>query len=57
MAQKKATEMFHRIHTRKIDRAVAKRRMKSAGLHQICKHSKGDKHGSYFALHWDEFRD
>lgn len=55
MAQKK-TEMFMRIHSRKIDRAVAKTNMKNAGMHQICKKVGNDKHSSYFSRHWDEFR-
>lgn len=34
-----------RIHTREMDRAIAKINMKKKGLHQICK-------GDYFARNW-----
>ena len=56
MAKSKTVEVYERIHTRKIDREVARRRMKAKGLTQFCKHARGDKHGSYFAEHWDEYR-
>lgn len=56
MAKAKTTEVYERIHTRKIDREVARRRMKAKGLRQFCKHAKGDRHGSYFSMHWDEYR-
>ena len=57
MAQQKTKTLYHRIHTRKLDRGVAKVKMKKAGMTQICKKGRGNKHDSYFALHWDEFID
>ena len=56
LAQKQQKVVYERIHTRKIDREVARRAMKRKGLRQFCKHYKGDKHSSYFAFHWDEYR-
>lgn len=42
-----------RIHSRKIDRSVAKNNMKKSGRRQFCKHEKGLR--STFALRWREF--
>lgn len=41
------------IHSRKIDRRVAKNNMRKAGYRQFCKQEKGLK--STFALRWREF--
>ena len=57
----KTTRTPVRVHTRKIDRAVARRQMERIGMKRICKHSH---HGvawerfydnSYFANHWREY--
>ena len=51
MGRKKRTvQVIPRIHTRKLDRSVAKARMKQEGTTQICKHKKGQ--SSYFAENW-----
>lgn len=42
-----------RIHTRKIDRGVARVNMKKSGHVQVCKHSKG--HKSWFSGFWRNF--
>ena len=59
-----------RIHTRKIDRSVAKNKMKSVGMCGICKQDYSTRspratkknrpieenhHRSYFSNHWREF--
>lgn len=50
-----------RVHTREIDRGVARRQMKLIGMRRVAKH---DHHGrgwqlvydrSYFANHWREY--
>ncbi len=46
-----------RIHTRKIDRKVAKNNMLKVGYTRICHRKKkdgGKKGDSYFSLHWRE---
>ena len=65
MAEQK--RVMTRIHDRKLDRQIAKNRMKEEGLKNVCKHSysqgmslngkKGDiiRHDSYFAEHWREY--
>lgn len=42
-----------RIHTRKIDRGVARVNMKKSGHVKVCKHSKGQK--SWFSCVWKDF--
>lgn len=56
-----------RVHTRELDRKIARKSMKKHGLHRVAKH--GYNHGlalsgkpgettrtdSYFANHWREF--
>ena len=56
-----------RVHTRKLDRQIAKNRMKAAGVKDACKHSytqgmtlggkRGEtfRHDSFFAEHWREY--
>ena len=59
---KKLTSVPTRVHTRKIDRAVAKNNMLKAGMNQIFKHDYS-RYGngetfvipSYFAKHWREY--
>lgn len=64
---KKLLAVPTRVHDRKIDRAVAKARMKKEGIQHPCKHDHvqgltvSGKHGeisivdSYFAKHWREY--
>ena len=42
-----------RIHSRELDRAVARKRMKDLGVHQPCKKVAGT---SFFAEHWREYK-
>lgn len=61
MEEKKYKRVSTRVHTREIDRGVARRQMKLIGMRRVAKHSY---HGvawerfydnSYFANHWREF--
>ena len=51
---KKVIRIPTRVHTRKLDRNVARERMKRAGLRQINKHKDdfGRQYPSYFAENW-----
>ena len=53
MAKKKKVTFIPRIHDRKIDREIARRRMKAKGMTRICSHGKGQ--SSYFSEHWREY--
>lgn len=59
-----------KVHTRKIDRSVAKNKMKMSGMCGVCKNDNGTRspratkknrlvkegeHRSYFSNHWKEF--
>lgn len=52
--------VFERVHTRKLDRAVAHARMKKADLKHVNKHDyygpmwERTRVGSYFSTHWRE---
>lgn len=41
-----------RVHSRKIDRLVAKNNMKKAGIYRF---THGGRHDSFFANHWHEY--
>lgn len=42
-----------RVHTRKLDRGIARRRMQKKGLVHVAKHERGQK--SWFSAHWREY--
>ncbi len=42
-----------RVHTRKLDRGIARLQMKNVGMRQVAKHGNGT--SSYFADHWREY--
>lgn len=44
-----------RVHTRKIDRFIARRQMENVGMRRVCSHGRHGKHSSYFASHWREY--
>ena len=50
--EKRAHEV---IHTRKIDRRIAKNNMKNDGMVQFCNHDYVRGIRSYFAEHWKEY--
>ena len=52
---RKETRVRETIHTRKIDRRIAKNNMKNAGMVQICKHDYARGIRSYFAEHWRDY--
>lgn len=41
-----------RVHTRKLDRLVAKNNMVRAGIYRF---TRGERHHSFFANHWREY--
>lgn len=49
----KKVTVIPRIHTRKLDRGIARKRMKEMGLVQVVKHKPGQT--SWFASHWREY--
>lgn len=55
MGRKKSrtVTIIPRIHDRKIDRGIARRRMKEKGLVKVAKHKPGQR--SWFASHWREY--
>ena len=46
----KSYRVLTQIHTRELDRAVAKANMKKGGLHKVCK-------GNFFSENWRKFAD
>lgn len=52
LGNKKIMEVKERIHTRKLDRRVAKATMKKRGIVHVAKRHKT---GSYFASNWREY--
>lgn len=52
---RKETRVHETIHTRKIDRRIAKNNMKNAGMVQICKHDYARGIRSYFAENWRDY--
>ena len=58
--KKKEYTLIPRIHDRKIDREIARRRMKEKGMRRICSHGYNRtayqaRLTSYFANHWREY--
>lgn len=47
---KKRQRVSTQVHTRELDRAVAKANMKKGGLHKFCK-------GKFFSENWRDFAD
>lgn len=57
----KTTRTPTRVHTRQIDRAIARQQMKNIGMRRVAKHSyygnlwERVRTGSYFSEHWHEY--
>lgn len=50
--QKKSKRVSTRVHTRKLDRLIARDNMKRAGIYRF---THGQRHHSFFANHWREY--
>ena len=50
--KQKSKRVSTRVHSRKIDRLVAKNNMRKAGIYRF---THGGRHNSFFANHWREY--